>query len=727
MRPRHFGPVVARHPADMPLPTNAGHFGRGGALAGGIRGTAFGLDQTLPSVPSTASSSSSAVGFGAVSGRSAASRRTQSVTLRSGGTLAVTPSLAQIDQDKTVKVLGFPRAQMFKVGGKHGNVVTSSKISTVHRGWRVVAIGDKRLAPNKVAEALQDTHKNQRCYSVTFREGDREDNYEECDEISARAAAEDQARLEREAAERNRHLEAEAAEAEADRARVAAEEVARKRQEAEEAAERACRAAERERQLRDVELVERMRREAEEAERKRKHALEEEKSRREELERQRAEQEEHESRRLVQEAERERREEEEREAERRREQEAERVRKQEEAEAVERKRIADEAEKQRMAEEYRLREETRLFEAAEMRRKEAELQEAEQRKAEEKARHEREQEEARDAERKRRERQEAAQRALEEAERKQRYAEEADRKRRQAEELEQQHRELQEAEKRRKEEELERHRREAEEARKRREADEQTEEQRRKEREAVEAERREVAKMELARKAAEATLQKSTGLPPREEVAEPQKALMSALSKPAGAGTAKARRPQGPCDKCDGPHDTDACPHFKKAREKHRDAWDQYGTKGAGGSDTAPVVLRSAQVVSQPGDGSCLFHSLSYGLRNTNAAQLRAEIADFIARSPDAEVAGNPIRDWVLWDSGMDAESYARSMRSGSRWGGAVELAVCAKVRNVAVDVYERGAGGTFTRISSFEAERGGDGRVHLLYGGRVHYDALKI
>jgi len=206
-------------------------------------------------------------------------------------------------------------------------------------------------------------------------------------------------------------------------------------------------------------------------------------------------------------------------------------------------------------------------------------------------------------------------------------------------------------------------------------------------------------------------------------VKEPQKALMAALCRP--AEPKKVKKPQGPCDKCDGKHDTDDCPHFKKQREQHKDAWDRYGKGGAGGDGgSAAVVLRSAKVVKQPGDGSCLFHSLAYGLRAGDASRLRAEIADFIAANPEVEVADNPIKDWVLWDSGLDPVSYAKSMRAGSRWGGAVELAVCAKLRHVCVDVYEQGRGG-FVRISSF-GESQGKPAINLLYGGRVHYDALQ-
>lgn len=213
-------------------------------------------------------------------------------------------------------------------------------------------------------------------------------------------------------------------------------------------------------------------------------------------------------------------------------------------------------------------------------------------------------------------------------------------------------------------------------------------------------------------------------MPPRDKVVEPQRALLAALAVPEQLATVKST---GPCDKCDGPHATDACPHFKKPRDKHKDAWAHYGKKGEVNESTERVTLRNARVVPQPGDGSCLFHSLSHSLRATSASKLRAEIADYIAANPNATVGDNPIKDWVLWDTGMDTSSYSRAMRSGSRWGGAVELAVCAKVKRMHVHVYEKSRAG-FVRISSFEGDRGPNaGVINVLYGGRVHYDALEI
>ena len=138
--------------------------------------------------------------------------------------------------------------------------------------------------------------------------------------------------------------------------------------------------------------------------------------------------------------------------------------------------------------------------------------------------------------------------------------------------------------------------------------------------------------------------------------------------------------------------------------------------------------MKSARVVKQPGDGSCLFHSLSYGLGGTKHSRLREDIAGYIARNPTDEIGGTPIKDWVMWDSEMDCDSYAASMSAGNKWGGAIEIAVCAKVSGRDVLVYERG-GGWYTCISKFE--KGGEGRdeggcIKLLYGGRCHYDAIE-
>lgn len=183
------------------------------------------------------------------------------------------------------------------------------------------------------------------------------------------------------------------------------------------------------------------------------------------------------------------------------------------------------------------------------------------------------------------------------------------------------------------------------------------------------------------------------------------------------------------CDKCDGKHPTERCPHFQKDREKHKDAWVNYGCKnnphqmgGSGGN----FVLRNARVIPQPGDGSCLYHSLSYGLRTTNASTLRHELARFLKDNPKLEIAGDTLEEWVRWDSNNSVNEYARR-QAVSGWGGGIEMACCSTLKHVNIHVYESMGrySAEFKRISCFDNPNA-DKTIHVLYQGGLHYDALQ-
>lgn len=197
------------------------------------------------------------------------------------------------------------------------------------------------------------------------------------------------------------------------------------------------------------------------------------------------------------------------------------------------------------------------------------------------------------------------------------------------------------------------------------------------------------------------------------------------------ATSAQPSRSTGRCDKCDGPHSTDACPHFKKPREKHKDAWANYGNArprelGASGGN---VLMRKGQCVRQPGDGSCLFHSLCFGLNRSgncgrvSAHELRSQLSGFIAKNPNLDIAGDTLEEWVRWDANSSCSSYARRMSTGG-WGGGIEMAACSLLKKVNVHVYERARGG-FKRISCFDCPEPPSATIYVLYQGGVHYDAL--
>ncbi|KAH8084955.1 hypothetical protein JL720_7663 [Aureococcus anophagefferens] len=132
------------------------------------------------------------------------------------------------------------------------------------------------------------------------------------------------------------------------------------------------------------------------------------------------------------------------------------------------------------------------------------------------------------------------------------------------------------------------------------------------------------------------------------------------------------------------------------------------------GADGGNAYLRRGEVIRQPGDGSCLFHSLAYGLRLQNrhgdARQLRRELMDWLSRNPDASIADTPVGDWVKWDSNCSVDDYTARMR-GAGWGGGIEMAAFARRFDVDVHVYERDPGGRrdlpYKRVARFEP---GDG-----------------
>jgi len=195
------------------------------------------------------------------------------------------------------------------------------------------------------------------------------------------------------------------------------------------------------------------------------------------------------------------------------------------------------------------------------------------------------------------------------------------------------------------------------------------------------------------------------------------------------------------CEKCDEAHETEMCPHFRQPREKHTDAWQHYnGTTRS--QDSASKQMReciaprslarhAVRIARMPGDGSCLFHSIAFGLNTLGYSEaghtVRQRVANFIADRPDFEITGTPLRSWVEWDSQMTVSSYAARLLAGNCWGGAIEMAACSQIFAIDVAVYEEDRNGSYSRISDFITDKQPYGAVLVLYSGRSHYDAVQL
>ena len=206
---------------------------------------------------------------------------------------------------------------------------------------------------------------------------------------------------------------------------------------------------------------------------------------------------------------------------------------------------------------------------------------------------------------------------------------------------------------------------------------------------------------------------------------KPQQGKLQPLEPPRGKAAAGAGF-VSKCDKCDGAHATAACPHFRKSRDAHPDAQRRAGGGLGGLGGGVPLRLRRGRIVGQPGDGSCLFHSLRFGLAKGGGGGhlpttqgLRRELAQWVAQNAQRRIAETPLAMWVKWDSGQTAQScadpgshpsslalalalartltltlpstltsYAARMARGG-WGGGIEMAACAHLKHVNVWVYE--------------------------------------
>lgn len=135
-------------------------------------------------------------------------------------------------------------------------------------------------------------------------------------------------------------------------------------------------------------------------------------------------------------------------------------------------------------------------------------------------------------------------------------------------------------------------------------------------------------------------------------------------------------------------------------------------------------------IIAQPGDGSCLFHSLACGLDDgATASSLRQDISAYIAKNPEMVIADTTLKDWVKFDSGqqMKVSQYAAKI-AGTTWGGGIEIEAFVRLRLVSVHVYETCPGG-FKRIACFDAPPSCKNPllISVLYQGREHYDALLL
>jgi len=139
--------------------------------------------------------------------------------------------------------------------------------------------------------------------------------------------------------------------------------------------------------------------------------------------------------------------------------------------------------------------------------------------------------------------------------------------------------------------------------------------------------------------------------------------------------------------------------------------------------------------VVQPGEGECLFLSLDDGaVRGETSVgfggpkTLRRESAIFIKKNPELKIdglGGETLRAAIKSEKNMEIEPYVREMRRPGRWGGTIEIAVCAHLKKVRIDVYVPAAA-RFKLIAGFGSVTASY-TISVVYKNQAHYDGLEV
>ena len=116
-------------------------------------------------------------------------------------------------------------------------------------------------------------------------------------------------------------------------------------------------------------------------------------------------------------------------------------------------------------------------------------------------------------------------------------------------------------------------------------------------------------------------------------------------------------------------------------------------------------------------DGDCLFHAIGIQI-GVPGSTLRKECADAYANE-DEET-----RDLMCEGEASNWEEYSKILENGDMYGGHNEMILLSKLYGLCIIVYGRGEGGVveMTRVCSHDPR---PKRVHVLYNGTNHYDAL--
>lgn len=130
--------------------------------------------------------------------------------------------------------------------------------------------------------------------------------------------------------------------------------------------------------------------------------------------------------------------------------------------------------------------------------------------------------------------------------------------------------------------------------------------------------------------------------------------------------------------------------------------------------------------IPMPGDGNCMFHSISYGL-NISHKVLREKIVNFILENPDFIINDTKLKDWIQWSENISYIKYAKNMAKNGIWGGGIELSIIPYIYNISICVLQKGNIKDKYKIISKFLRPNSKKIIFILYVGNCHYNYLEL
>ena len=147
----------------------------------------------------------------------------------------------------------------------------------------------------------------------------------------------------------------------------------------------------------------------------------------------------------------------------------------------------------------------------------------------------------------------------------------------------------------------------------------------------------------------------------------------------------------------------------------------------------APPIEAAGKLIKQPGDGSCLYHSLicgecRLGRRSCGVVNLREQLAAWVKRNGSTRFNGKSVEQWMQAELGssMTVKDYAKRQSRGG-WGGCIEILAFVISNKTTVWVWIPIGHGRYRRTTCFQVPDGqSEGRIDLVHTG-VHYDFVQL